>query len=131
VLGTTTYRTEALNAQRTTRETVEVLLATSSSDFSLCHGLAGLADVLSVVGPVLDSSEEETRSLVQRVAERGVQWSSDAGMIWPCGTGAGETPGLMLGLAGIGSFYLRVANPSFPSVVVVGGEWSAATPHSR
>jgi len=125
VLGTTTYRTEALNAQRTTRVTVEALLATSSSDFSLCHGLAGLADVLSVVGPVVDSSEEETRWLVQRVAERGIQWSLAAGMMWPCGTGAGETPGLMLGLAGIGWFYLRVANPSFPSVLVVGGEQAA------
>ncbi|HEY2739710.1 MAG TPA: hypothetical protein VGK45_14975 [Thermoanaerobaculia bacterium] len=39
---------------------------------------------------------------------------------WPCGTfGSAEVPGLMLGLAGIGYFYLRLADPDrIPSVLI-------------
>jgi lantibiotic modifying enzyme len=37
---------------------------------------------------------------------------------WPCGTHTGETPNLMLGLAGIGYFYLRLAQPQVPSVLL-------------
>ncbi|MDR3531448.1 MAG: lanthionine synthetase LanC family protein, partial [Rhodopila sp.] len=40
---------------------------------------------------------------------------------WPCGVpGGGETPGLLLGLAGIGYFYLRLHSPSeVPSILLV------------
>jgi lantibiotic modifying enzyme len=40
------------------------------------------------------------------------------GVSWPCGTHSGETPNLMLGLAGIGYFYLRLAVPQVPSVLL-------------
>jgi lantibiotic modifying enzyme len=38
---------------------------------------------------------------------------------WPCGTIQGDTPGLMLGRAGIGYFYLRLADPNVPSVLLI------------
>jgi lantibiotic biosynthesis protein len=31
----------------------------------------------------------------------------------------GETPGLMLGLAGIGYSYLRLCDPAIPSILIV------------
>jgi lantibiotic modifying enzyme len=35
--------------------------------------------------------------------------------------GGGETPNLMLGLAGIGYFYLRLYDPvKYPSVLIIG-----------
>jgi hypothetical protein len=37
---------------------------------------------------------------------------------WPCGT-SGDTPNLMLGLAGIGYFYLRLAIPAIPSILLL------------
>jgi hypothetical protein len=40
---------------------------------------------------------------------------------WPCGIpGAGEAPGLMLGTAGIGYFYLRLAKPEIPTALRIG-----------
>jgi hypothetical protein len=38
---------------------------------------------------------------------------------WPCGTHVGETPNLMLGLAGIGHYYLRLYQPAIPSVLIL------------
>jgi len=40
---------------------------------------------------------------------------------WPCGVlGGGETPNLMLGLSGIGYFYLRLHDPAnVPSVLIL------------
>jgi hypothetical protein len=47
---------------------------------------------------------------------------------WPCGVpGGGESPSLMLGLAGIGHFYLRLYDPaSVPSVLLVKPEAAPA-----
>ena len=53
---------------------------------------------------------------------------SARGASWPCGTRAGETPNLMLGLAGIGHFYLRLYEPSIPSVLILQKEaWKTNT----
>jgi hypothetical protein len=40
------------------------------------------------------------------------------GKQWPCGISVGCTPGLLLGLAGIGYFYLRLYRPSIPSILL-------------
>jgi lantibiotic modifying enzyme len=37
---------------------------------------------------------------------------------WPCGIAGGETPNLLLGLAGIGYFYLRLYNTHVPSILI-------------
>jgi hypothetical protein len=36
-----------------------------------------------------------------------------SGASWPCGTHVGESPGLMLGLSGIGHHLLRLSHPLF------------------
>jgi hypothetical protein len=41
------------------------------------------------------------------------------GSPWPSGAHGGATPCLFLGLAGIGRFYLRLAKPELPSLLVV------------
>ncbi len=74
----------------------------SLANFSLCHGQAGNADVL-ICGSELRAAEAIAQEGLERYERRGIPW--------PCGLpGAQETPGLMLGLAGIGYFYLRLAD---------------------
>ena len=51
----------------------------------------------------------------------GIEQFESRRLPWPCGLpGVGETPGLMLGTAGIGYFYLRLANPGIQTVLRIG-----------
>ncbi len=89
----------------------KVAAATPSlSDFSLCHGQAGNGDVLLYASQTL---QEPIWSLdAEKIAQTGFEQFEQRRIPWPCGLpGANETPDLMLGLAGIGYFYLRLANP--------------------
>lgn len=92
----------------------------SLGNFSLCHGRAGNADVLIYAADVL--GEKSWLRSAEAIAQEGVERFERRGIPWPCGLpGAGETPGLMLGLAGIGYFYLRLADPQrVPSVLLPG-----------
>jgi hypothetical protein len=110
LLGDARYQAEAGVALATTRRAVEAALTAGGSDFCLCHGLAGQAEVV-LAGPAAPPSAD----LVAAVAARGIAAARAAGGAWPCGTGGGETPGLMLGLAGIGLFYLRLHAPRTPT----------------
>jgi lantibiotic biosynthesis protein len=112
-------RAEAEVALRTTRRALADALDGAIGNFSLCHGLAGGADVLlhGRRGPTADG--DESRDLIGRVVQAGIDGHASPGLPWPCGTHGGETPSLMLGLAGIGSFYLRVADPSVPSFLIM------------
>ena len=38
----------------------------------------------------------------------GIEHYLNSGISWPCGIKGTETPGLMLGISGIGNFYLRL-----------------------
>src|SRR5262245_1285365 len=51
--------------------------------------------------------------------ERGIERYAARKARWPCGTHVGETPNLMLGLAGIGHSYLRLYQPSIPSILIL------------
>jgi hypothetical protein len=57
--------------------------------------------------------------LARRVADAGLERHDGTGVPWPCGTHSGETPNLMLGLAGIGHFLLRLAKPATPPLIAV------------
>jgi class II lanthipeptide synthase len=109
LLGDASYQAEAAVALSTTRRAAEAALAAGGPDFSLCHGLAGHAEVLRAGSPGAAVDD-----LVTAVAARGVAAARGAEGAWPCGTGGGETPGLLLGLAGIGLFYLRLHAPRVP-----------------
>jgi hypothetical protein len=90
------------------------------TNYALCHGLTGNAELLLYADQVLDGTSRHSR-LAAEVARRGVEQYERRKFPWPCGVpGGGETPGLMLGLAGIGHFYLRLHDPQLiPPVLIL------------
>jgi lantibiotic modifying enzyme len=91
----------------------------SRGNYSLCHGHCGNAELLLWAGDVL--GDEASIATVQQIASDAVQKYSYEKNPWPCGVmNGGETPDLMLGLAGIGHFYLRLYDrQKIPSVLLV------------
>jgi hypothetical protein len=141
LLGDPTCRAEAVAALRTTRAAMTLDLRTGTGNYSLCHGLAGNAEALlyghEVLGKALGAGLEEVPgdedegamelTIARRVAVAGSAEHPDGALPWRCGAGAGEAPGLMQGLAGIGHFYLRLAHPATPSVLLFQPErWLSA-----
>ena len=118
VTGALEAREEAGIALRTTRRALESPGA-ASTGFSLCHGCAGNADVL--LEGHRDLGTQELREVAEKIGHAGIEQFESARFPWPCGVpGAGETASLMLGTAGIGYFYLRLADPAVPSVLMIG-----------
>ena len=110
---------------QTTREMIHHALDAECADFSLCHGLGGLADVLLEVGRA--SGHEADQRLAAEVGRHGVEAYVRPGQPWPCGTPSGESPSLMLGRSGIGWFFLRLAEPDVPSPLLPRpGDWRSA-----
>ena len=107
-----------MEAEAAIRATAKMLSAAThawTDNFSLCHGLTGNAELLIYASQVL----EDTRhlSLVNTIGELGIERYRKLKLPWPCGVpGAGESPNLMLGLAGIGHFYLRLYDSSKPNL---------------
>jgi lantibiotic modifying enzyme len=103
-------RAEAEIAIDTTSRLLDEVMTAPGADprydqnFSLCHGLGGNADLLIYASEVL-ADVPETAQFVARaraVGDLGIARHGRGGP-WPCGVpGAGETPGLLIGLAGIG-----------------------------
>jgi hypothetical protein len=117
ILKDAACKAEAIAAVATTGKTIEQWLRGSGTNFSLCHGLAGNAEVLVYASEALGEPSAEHSKLAIKVANAGVARYGRHNHRWPCGTGGGETPGLMLGLAGIGRFYLRMSDPAVPSLL--------------
>lgn len=82
-----------------------------AANFSLCHGAAGLIDLLRLADDVL--GDRSWRSAAAAAVGVGLRHlvATDT---WRCGVEAGphptSTPGLMLGLAGTGAALLRLAD---------------------
>jgi hypothetical protein len=115
--GDERLRNEAVMALKTTRQSVETALGQGFANFSLCHGLAGNADILSLGSELPGEPVSSLTEIARDVAGFGRRYYAASGDGWPGGNQSGESPGLMLGLAGIGWFYLRIADPSVPSVL--------------
>jgi len=85
-------------------------------DFTLCHGLLGLADAL------LDAARDgrpEGQAELAAILTRAVADFHDAERPWPSGLlTREELSGLMLGNSGIGWLFLRLADPSLRSILV-------------
>jgi lantibiotic biosynthesis protein len=101
-------------------------------NYSLCHGDGGNADFL------LFAAQALRRPALRRQAEaalaRGLERYEKDDLPWPCGVpGAGETPSLMLGLAGIGYVLLRLDDPVATPTVLLPGAFavSPSTPPRR
>ncbi len=115
ILGDPVYRDEAEAAIRNTRDSLRPDLR---GNYSLCHGLGGNAETLLVGAEVL--GERALWDEAVEVAVRGWREYEANGRPWPCGTmGAVADPGLLLGDAGIGYFFLRLARPQTPSVLLL------------
>jgi lantibiotic modifying enzyme len=89
-------------------------------NFSLCHGLGGIVELLVVAAQTLE--HEEHLAAARRLGEHGLLAAQATGA-WRCGLPeGGEAPGLMLGLAGIGACQLRLAQPELmPQLGLLGG----------
>ena len=97
---------EAETAVRTTAATLGQA-SPGTGNFSLCHGDGGNADLLILAADVL--SRPELRREAENAGSRALDRFEDTRSPWPCGVpGAGESPNLLLGLAGIGYFFLRL-----------------------
>ncbi len=115
VTGCALYRDEAEAGLGATLRSIEEGRETLS--FSLCHGLSGNAAALLHGARTL--GRPELREAAERVGIEGAERYEHAGVPWTCGTvGGAPDPGLMLGEAGIGWFYLRLCADDVPSILL-------------
>jgi hypothetical protein len=108
-------RAEALLALRTTEASITSALE-STSHFSLCHGLAGNADILRLGGHAFAMTPGSDQ-LPRIVALSGIERYSSISAEWPCLTEGEQALGLLTGLAGVGYFYLRMFDSRVPCVL--------------
>jgi lantibiotic biosynthesis protein len=119
LVGGDVMRQEAEAAIRTTTRVLHHASQAPQSDFTLCHGRGGNAELLIYAGEAL--GDETARSGAAAVGRQGIDVFRRNDLPWPCGVpGGGETPNLLVGLAGIGYFYLRLYDPvDVPSVLII------------
>ena len=104
----TVFEQEMLIALNTTGENIyhNLIGHLNNTNYSLCHGIAGNAEIL------LDCGSAEHHKLAEAVGTTGIHKYKDNRLPWPTGVNSGQyTPGLMMGIAGTGYFYLRLFNP--------------------
>lgn len=113
-----THVAVAKTALATTRKGIEKARQIRRHDSTLCHGLAGLLEVVWIAAHLLDS--DEYRAYVGSVAQELIQKHALA-EDWPSGLpSAGPNPSLMLGTAGIGYQLLRLHDPqNVPPVLII------------
>jgi hypothetical protein len=111
ILGEVVLFREAQVALSTTAHALRRSAATGPEDYSLCHGVLGQVDVIHEGRLHAPGGRSETSRLTRDVARSAAAYARGLAP-WPCGTPTGqESPGLMLGLAGIGYQHLRMARP--------------------
>jgi lantibiotic modifying enzyme len=89
----------------------------SGADFTLCHGFLGLTDTLL---ECTRANWGDHGELIAEMVASTVDWFHD-GRPWPSGLpGREPAQGIMLGSAGIGHFFLRLADPTLESVLAPG-----------
>ncbi len=122
ILGDETFRTQAETAIRTTARSLESL-----DNYSLCHGAGGNAELLLCAARAMENPEYAAPAY--GIAEKGIHLYERERAPWPCGDhGEGETPGLMVGTAGIGYFLLRLSDlERFPSILLPRLPYSGAS----
>ena len=105
-------------SEKTTLKNLHGNSEISQTNYSLCHGLGGNCEALIYGARVLGRPELFARA--EEVALSGIQKYEEQKLPWPCGgPGAAECAGLMMGLAGISYYYLRMAQPeTTPSVLI-------------
>ena len=103
------HHATARAALATTLAAIEAARASPRADPSLCHGLAGLGEIVLIAWQVL--GDDEYRRGADGVGRLLIDRHSAAGD-WPSGlTSGGPNPSLMLGTAGVGHAFLRLHDP--------------------
>ncbi len=117
ISGKVGYKQEAEAALRTTIKSLQQPM-TGAENYCLCHGFAGNAELLLYASQVLGNTEY--KSLAEQVGWQGIERYEKNRISWPCGVmGGGETPNFMLGLAGVGYFYLRLYDPQLVPLMLI------------
>lgn len=117
-LGEPSVEADAWSALRATRRALQSDLLAGGHDLSLCHGVTGLAEVERGSHRALaECNLDPGVSRHDREAVALVANSFDA-LPSMCGS-PGESPGLMLGLSGMGHFLLRTIRENVPSPVFI------------
>ncbi len=117
-------KTEALIALKTTSKILKQWLNIDAANYCLCHGIMGNAEVL-LAGSQLLNTERDLKeitlwmNLPDHIADIGIQTCAKKNHQWFRGIKDGDTPGLMLGLSGIGYFYMRLYNSKIPSLLLL------------
>ncbi len=119
VLDDERCRSEALTALTTTLRWTLRTLDSGVFNFSLCHGLAGNADILTIGSEILGDAFPDGREVAMKVAAEGIRKHGARRHQWPFGSLGSRAPGLMLGLSGVGYFYLRLYDRKAPSVLLL------------
>ncbi|HUR79186.1 MAG TPA: lanthionine synthetase LanC family protein [Thermoanaerobaculia bacterium] len=111
------YRDEAESALSGAWRTMAA--PTPGDNYSLCHGLGGNADPFLYATDTF--GDPRPRAMAEAIGDRGIHAVHAQRNPWPCGVvNGGESPNLMLGIAGIGHFYLRLYDSrTTPSVLLV------------
>jgi lantibiotic modifying enzyme len=117
--GTLRYRTDVSAAARSSRSVLSNGL--DHHDYSLCHGMLGIAEFLLMTAAM--TGDKTSGNVARTFATLAADTYKDRPREWPCGLDGRLNPSLMLGLAGIGYFYLRSAFSDVPSVLLPG--WRA------
>jgi lantibiotic modifying enzyme len=91
----------------------------ASGSLCLCHGVGGNADLLLAASDMY--GRRDLRQIAESVGHQAISQIQAPNLPWPCGvTTGGETPNLMLGLAGIGHFFLRLYDSEkIPSILLL------------
>jgi class II lanthipeptide synthase len=105
---------EARLALETTEAAVQI--QQDHGNYSLCHGLAGNAEVLVEGAAHLQA---DPLAHAHAVAETGIERHLEGDEPWPLGVFDGHSDSLMVGLAGTAYFYLRLHDPTRPSVLLL------------
>lgn len=108
---------EARAAFDTTARNIQDNIDSPGGNYSLCHGLAGNADILISGSQALNDAT--LLRLAETVGQHGQENYGGNRPAWPNGfKWPGYTPSLMMGLAGAGYFYLRLDDPpDTPSIL--------------
>ena len=115
VLGPGPHGGDAEIALETTRRHLASALPYAIDDLSLCHGAGGAADVLLCAAAALAGRWQQAADLVTQLGNVALERYAEPGHPWPCGIPGETTPGLFLGLSGIGWLFLRLHDPATPS----------------
>jgi lantibiotic biosynthesis protein len=105
---------DARIALETTTASVRAQLV--AGNYSLCHGLAGNAEILAEGSALL---AEDAPALARGVADAGIERHLKTDDPWPLGVYEGQSDSLMVGLTGTAYFYLRLHDRRRPSLLLL------------